>query len=83
MSHEEQIGKSRYTRTDKKDREAIKGKRITAPAEYAGKISHVTNAKGEHHPAIVHVDGSDANPTAHEVLHGFVEFDGRHGFMDV
>ena len=81
--YEEQIGDSSYTRTDADDREAIKGKRITAPAEYAGKISHVTDAEGEHHPAIVHVDGSDANPTAHEVLAGFVDFDGRHGFLDV
>jgi len=80
--YEEQIGDSSYTRTEADDRETIKGKRITEPAEYKGKISHVTDAKGENHPAIVHVEGSQANPTAHEVLNGFVDFDGRHGFID-
>ena len=83
MATEEKIGNSSYTRPSDKERHAMKGKRITSPERFKGKISHVTVAQGEHHPAIVHVDGAEENPTVHEVLNGFVEFDGRHGFVDL
>jgi len=81
--YEEQIGDSSYTRPEAEDAEKVVGKRITGPEEYKGKITGWTVAEGEHHPGMFHVEGSDIDPTAHEVLNGFVEFDGRHGFIDV
>ena len=83
MSHEEKIGNSSYTRPSKEERKKIVGKRIVSPERFKGKITHTTVAKGEQHPSIFHVEGSEENPTAHEVLNGFVEFDGRHGFLDI
>lgn len=66
---------SNYTRLESEDWDAIKGKRINGH----GKISGLTNAEGEHHPAVIKTeDGALFTP---EELK-FADFDGRHGILD-
>ena len=79
--YEEQLDGGSYTRLDSDDFDKLNGKRITAPAQHRGKVCGWTNADGEEHPAIIHIDGADEDITPEELP--YVDFDGRHGFMDI
>jgi len=72
--HTETIGESDYVRFDKGDADELIGARLTG-GDTTGQIRGVTNAHGEHHPAIIHVDGG-RDIAAHQLP--FHEFDGRH-----
>lgn len=78
--YQEEIGMSSYTRLEIKEQNELVGKRITSPREHKGKIRGITNAKGEHHPCIIHIEGGE-DITPDDLV--FIEFDGRHGFIDV
>lgn len=68
-------GGSRYVRLESGDWDKIKGKRIVGE----GKITGLTNADGENHPAVIRTDeGSLFTPTELD----FAQFDGRHQCVD-
>lgn len=72
----EQIGDSEYGRIEADDWDKLNGMRVMG----RGKIVAYTNAEEEHHPAVLHVDGGE-DLAVHELC--YVEFDGRHGFVDL
>jgi len=70
----ETIGKTEYVRFARDVHSKLAGKRITG-GETEGRIRGITNAQGEHHPALVHIDGGP-DIAAHQLA--YCEFDGRH-----
>jgi len=70
----ETIGKTEYIRFGDDTHSKIAGKRITG-GETEGRIRGITNAEGEHHPAVVHVEGGQ-DISASQLP--YCEFDGRH-----
>jgi hypothetical protein len=70
----ETIGKSDYIRFAPGAHTKLAGKRITG-GETEGRIRAITNAAGEHHPAIIHVEGGE-DIAAHQLP--YCEIDGRH-----
>jgi hypothetical protein len=64
-----------FIRFESEDHERLVGKRINGRGEVVG----LTNAVGELHPAMVHVDGGE-DIAAHEIA--YVDWDGRHGWIN-
>jgi hypothetical protein len=76
MYEEEFEDGTHYTRLEQDDFDKIRGKRING----RGKIVGYTVARGELHPCLIHIEGGD-DITADELP--YVDFDGRHGFVEV
>lgn len=76
MFEEEVDDGTTYIRLEPEDFDKIRGKRING----RGKIVGYTPAVGEMHPCLVHIEGGN-DIAAHQLP--YMEFDGRHGWVDV
>jgi len=70
----ETIDKTEYIRLAPGAHSKLAGKRITG-GETSGRIRGITNAAGERHPAIIHIEGGEDIATHHLP---YCEIDGRH-----